>query len=56
MVHCLSWLKSFWRMGGHLTWKVSKAAYIEGVEESLIDLKKNGYEMHTWTNYAIWFV
>ncbi|KAL6531242.1 hypothetical protein OROHE_014311 [Orobanche hederae] len=36
--------------------RVSKAAYIEGVEESLIDLKKNGYEMHIWTNYPIWLV
>lgn len=31
-------------------------AYIEGVEELLIDLKNNGYEMHTSTNYPIWFV
>ncbi|XP_042034560.1 flavin mononucleotide hydrolase 1, chloroplatic-like [Salvia splendens] len=30
-------------------------AYIEGVEELLIDLKNNGYEMHTSTNYPIWY-
>ncbi|KAL3630901.1 Flavin mononucleotide hydrolase 1, chloroplatic [Castilleja foliolosa] len=30
-------------------------SYIEGIEELLIDLKKNGYEMHTSTNYPIWY-
>ncbi|KAI3459157.1 hypothetical protein Pfo_015820 [Paulownia fortunei] len=30
-------------------------SYIEGVKELLIDLKKNGYEMHTSTNYPIWY-
>lgn len=31
-------------------------SYIEGVEGLLIDLKKNGYEMHTSTNYPIWYI
>lgn len=30
-------------------------SYLEGVEELLIDLKKNGYEMHTATNYPSWY-
>ncbi|KAH6829456.1 Haloacid dehalogenase-like hydrolase superfamily protein [Perilla frutescens var. hirtella] len=30
-------------------------AYIEGVEELLIDLRNNGYEMHASTNYPIWY-
>ncbi|XP_057778540.1 flavin mononucleotide hydrolase 1, chloroplatic-like isoform X2 [Salvia miltiorrhiza] len=30
-------------------------AYIEGVEDLLTDLKNNGYEMHTSTNYPIWY-
>ncbi|KAK6136039.1 hypothetical protein DH2020_030205 [Rehmannia glutinosa] len=30
-------------------------SYIQGVEELLIDLKKNGYEMHSATNYPIWY-
>ncbi|PIN24852.1 putative hydrolase (HAD superfamily) [Handroanthus impetiginosus] len=30
-------------------------SYIEGVEELLFDLKRNGYEMHTATNYPVWF-
>ncbi|EYU39795.1 hypothetical protein ABFS82_06G172200 [Erythranthe guttata] len=30
-------------------------SYIEGVEGLLVDLKKNGYEMHTATNYPIWY-
>ncbi|CAI9787146.1 unnamed protein product [Fraxinus pennsylvanica] len=29
--------------------------YIEGVEELLQALKKNGYEMHAFTNYPIWY-
>ncbi|KAL2482233.1 Haloacid dehalogenase-like hydrolase (HAD) superfamily protein [Forsythia ovata] len=30
-------------------------SYIEGVEELLQALKKNGYEMHAFTNYPIWY-
>lgn len=30
-------------------------SYIEGVEELLYDLKKNGYELHAFTNYPIWY-
>ncbi|KAL6586813.1 Flavin mononucleotide hydrolase 1, chloroplatic [Orobanche minor] len=30
-------------------------SYIQGFEELLIDLKKNGYEMHSSTNYPIWY-
>ncbi|KAG9134929.1 hypothetical protein Leryth_001184 [Lithospermum erythrorhizon] len=29
--------------------------YIEGVEELLHDLKRNGYELHAFTNYPIWY-
>ncbi|CAA0829283.1 Haloacid dehalogenase-like hydrolase (HAD) superfamily protein [Striga hermonthica] len=29
--------------------------YIPGIEELLADLKKNGYEMHSCTNYPIWY-
>ncbi|KAG9157582.1 hypothetical protein Leryth_022257 [Lithospermum erythrorhizon] len=31
-------------------------SYIDGVEELLHDLKKNGYEIHAFTNYPIWYV
>ncbi|KAL3523337.1 hypothetical protein ACH5RR_016171 [Cinchona calisaya] len=30
-------------------------SYIEGVEELLRALKKNGYEMHAFTNYPLWY-
>ncbi|KAI3757047.1 hypothetical protein L6452_04580 [Arctium lappa] len=30
-------------------------SYIEGVEELLCMLKDNGYEMHAFTNYPIWY-
>ncbi|PWA70157.1 HAD hydrolase, subfamily IA [Artemisia annua] len=30
-------------------------SYIEGVEELLSTLKDNGYEMHAFTNYPIWY-
>ncbi|KAI5648926.1 hypothetical protein M9H77_34931 [Catharanthus roseus] len=30
-------------------------SYINGVEELLCSLKKNGYEMHAFTNYPIWY-
>ena len=30
--------------------------YIDGVEELLRALKKDGYEMHAFTNYPIWYV
>lgn len=30
-------------------------SYIEGVEELLCALKKNGYEIHAFTNYPIWY-
>ncbi|XP_047335022.1 flavin mononucleotide hydrolase 1, chloroplatic [Impatiens glandulifera] len=29
--------------------------YLEGVEELLRDLKENGFEMHAFTNYPIWY-
>ncbi|XP_076903939.1 flavin mononucleotide hydrolase 1, chloroplatic-like [Bidens hawaiensis] len=29
--------------------------YLEGVEELLSTLKDNGYEMHAFTNYPIWY-
>lgn len=31
-------------------------SYIEGVEVLLEDLKKNGFEMHAFTNYPVWYV
>ncbi|KAJ9546037.1 hypothetical protein OSB04_025744 [Centaurea solstitialis] len=30
-------------------------SYLEGVEELLCALKDNGYEMHAFTNYPIWY-
>ncbi|XP_073315445.1 flavin mononucleotide hydrolase 1, chloroplatic isoform X1 [Primulina huaijiensis] len=30
-------------------------SYIEGVEVLLDDLKKNGFEMHAFTNYPVWY-
>lgn len=30
-------------------------SYLEGVEELLHALKQNGYEMHAFTNYPIWY-
>lgn len=30
-------------------------SYIEGVEELLLALKQNNYEMHAFTNYPIWY-
>ncbi|XP_051138416.1 flavin mononucleotide hydrolase 1, chloroplatic [Andrographis paniculata] len=30
-------------------------SYIKGVEGLLVDLKSSGYEMHTATNYPIWY-
>ncbi|XP_076953142.1 flavin mononucleotide hydrolase 1, chloroplatic-like isoform X2 [Bidens hawaiensis] len=29
--------------------------YLEGIEELLSALKENGYEMHAFTNYPIWY-
>ncbi|KAI4342882.1 hypothetical protein MLD38_027448 [Melastoma candidum] len=29
--------------------------YLQGIEKLLQDLKKNGYEMHAFTNYPIWY-
>ncbi|KAJ7978246.1 Haloacid dehalogenase-like hydrolase family protein [Quillaja saponaria] len=30
-------------------------SYIEGIEELLLTLKQNNYEMHAFTNYPIWY-
>lgn len=30
-------------------------SYLEGVEGLLNSLKKNGYEIHAFTNYPIWY-
>ncbi|GAA0169432.1 phosphatase [Lithospermum erythrorhizon] len=30
-------------------------SYIDGIEELLHDLQKNGYEIHAFTNYPIWY-
>ncbi|KAL5539239.1 hypothetical protein UlMin_044704 [Ulmus minor] len=30
-------------------------SYLEGVEELLCSLRQNNYEMHTFTNYPIWY-
>nr|KJB18401.1 hypothetical protein B456_003G050700 [Gossypium raimondii] len=30
-------------------------SYIDGVEQLLLDLKQNNYEMHAFTNYPIWY-
>ncbi|XP_048131153.1 flavin mononucleotide hydrolase 1, chloroplatic isoform X2 [Rhodamnia argentea] len=30
-------------------------SYLEGIEELLHELKENGYEMHAFTNYPIWY-
>ncbi|KAI6695505.1 hypothetical protein NL676_023215 [Syzygium grande] len=30
-------------------------SYLEGIEELLQELKENGYEMHAFTNYPIWY-
>nr|XP_043614373.1 flavin mononucleotide hydrolase 1, chloroplatic isoform X2 [Erigeron canadensis] len=30
-------------------------SYLEGIEELLSSLKDNGYEMHAFTNYPIWY-
>lgn len=29
--------------------------YVDGVEDILRSLKKNNYEMHTFTNYPVWY-
>ncbi|XP_027353444.1 flavin mononucleotide hydrolase 1, chloroplatic [Abrus precatorius] len=30
-------------------------SYIEGIEQLLLALKKNNYEMHAFTNYPVWY-